>query len=266
MNNDPSLEEWFKRHPTTPREVTLSVVVPAYNEEFRLPPTLIEMIDILDTLKKNYEIIIVDDGSSDRTAEVVKRFEKIRPQIRLITLARNCGKGHAVRTGALNSRGEKVLFADADGSTPFSEMFKLYAEIEKGSDIAFGSRALLSDQTKVKALWYRRAIGRTFNFLVTAILLPGVADTQCGFKMFTASAAEFVFSRQSIDGFNFDVEILYIARKAKLALKEVPVNWHNMPGSKVNLLVDSLKMLISLFTIRMKHSDIKAISPALSVL
>lgn len=248
------VDGWFDKQTDQSSEIELSVVVPAYNEELRLPPTLIEMIDYLDARRRGYEIIVVDDGSTDGTSGVVGRFEKIRPQVRLIKLARNCGKGHAVRTGMLNAKGKMVLFADADGSTRFQDLELLEREISSGAGVAFGSRALASQSTRVKAIWYRKIIGRVFNFFVNTLLLPGVKDTQCGFKMFSREVAESLFSKQTIDGFNFDVEVLYLARKSGVKSIEVPVNWRSMPGSKVNLALDSAKMLLGLFVIRWKHA------------
>ena len=252
----PEVTAWIDAQENTQSKINLSVVIPAYNEQLRLPPTLIDTIDYLDSLGTGYEILVVDDGSRDETAAVVKKFEKIRPQIRLITLPKNAGKGNAVRTGVLNARGEIVLFADADGSTPIQELDRLKDAIDNGADLAFGSRAAASSETKVKALWHRRLMGRTFNWFVSTVILPDIEDSQCGFKMFRSGAAQYIFSRQTADGFNFDVELLFIARKAGYKIKEVPVNWTNVPGSKVNLIKDSLKMLYGIFFFRIKHKGI----------
>ncbi|MBL7661847.1 glycosyltransferase, partial [bacterium] len=156
------------------------------------------------------------------------------------------GKGNAVRTGAEHALGAVILFTDADGSTPFAEYARLAQALEQGADIAIGSRGLGSAETKVEALWYRKIIGRVFNFLVNTFLVPGITDTQCGFKCFKRNAAEFVFTRQTAERFSFDVELLFLARKGNFIVREIPVNWHNVEGSKVNLITDSARMFIDL--------------------
>jgi len=256
------LSQWMKIQEETSEintaSVDLSVIVPAYNEYLRLPSALMEMIDYLDRAVQNealtsYEIVVVDDGSRDRTSDIVTKFERIRPQVRLIRLPVNSGKGHAVRLGVLNSRGVTVLFADADGATPFNEYEKLKAALTEGYDVAVGSRAAYSKDTKVKTLWYRKAMGRIFNLAVNLFILPDIADTQCGFKMMHSSAAHFLFAKQKSSRFSFDVEILYIARRVALKVKEVPVNWTNVPGSKVNLIMDSLRMFRDIFVFYFRH-------------
>jgi dolichyl-phosphate beta-glucosyltransferase len=154
------------------------------------------------------------------------------------------GKGAAVRTGVLNATGRFVLFMDADGATPLGEIPKLLAAIDEGYDVAIGSRVVRREgEVEVKTTIHRRIIGRTFAFLTGLLALGGIADTQCGFKMFRREVATAVFSRQKIVGFAFDVEILFIARRLSLSIIEVPVNWVAQPGSKVNLVTDSLRML-----------------------
>lgn len=262
----PFVIEWLARQSTVEQQsVDISVVIPAFNEELRLPPTLIQCIDYLEQEGVSYEIIVVDDGSRDGTAEMVRRFQRIRPQIMLITLPRNRGKGHAVRTGALNSHGEQVLIADADGSTPFPELSRLQRALEQGqADVAFGSRALADQDVVVAAKWYRRIIGRVFNLLVTSLALPGVKDTQCGFKLFTKRAARELFSRQSLDGYAFDVEVLYLARRLGFSSVEVSVNWRSIAGSKVNLLTDPIKMFAQILVIVLRHRRLATVSPELS--
>lgn len=250
------MDEWLSQDAPAREAVALSVVVPAYNEELRLPHALIEMIDLLDARGRPYEIIVVDDGSRDATSSTVRQFERIRPQVRLIRLPVNRGKGHAVRTGVLNSRGSRVLFADADGATPFAELGRLEAALDAGADVAIGSRAAPSGDTRVRTVLHRRVLGRFFNAWVNAVLLPKVADTQCGFKLFTRPAAQFLFGRQQSERFSFDVELLYIARRACLDVREVAVNWNNVPGSKVNLVVDAARMLRDVVVFRWRHRDV----------
>ncbi len=254
--NPEHIDTWIDQQPVTSEPIEISIVIPAYNEERRLPPTLIDAIDYFDRRGLSYEIIVIDDGSKDGTAEVVRKFERVRHQVRLIQLPKNYGKGHAVRLGVLNSRGAKVLFADADGATPIQEFGRLEKALATDGDIAIGSRALASTETKVTTSIHRRALGRIFNKCVNMLLLPSIADTQCGFKMFTRKAALFLFKRQRADRFSFDVELLYMAHKAKLAVKEVPINWTNVPGSKVNLVVDSLCMFRDVFRFKVIHRGI----------
>ena len=231
----------------------ISVVIPAYNEERRLPPTLIDIIDFFDSLHVAYEVIVVDDGSSDGTADVVNKFERVRPQVKLMKLPKNSGKGYAVRFGVLNSRGSRVLFADADGATPISEFTRLNNALESGADLAIGSRAMFSNDTHVATSIHRKFLGRVFNHCVNWILLPGIADTQCGFKLFTRPSAQFLFSHQRSDRFSFDVELLYLAKKAEFRIAEVPINWNNIPGSKVNLVLDALLMFRDIIRFKIIH-------------
>jgi len=255
-NGNERISSWIDQQPVTSPQVDLSIIVPAFNEERRLPPTLIDVIDFFDRGALSYEVLVIDDGSTDGTAEVVRKFERVRNQVRLIQLPRNYGKGHAVRLGVLNSRGSRILFADADGATPIQEFERLHAALSSGADVAIGSRALSSTETKVATSIHRRLLGRVFNKCVNMVLLPSIADTQCGFKMFTRKAALFLFRRQRADRFSFDVELLYMAHKADLAIKEVPINWRNVPGSKVNLVLDSLSMLRDVFRFKVIHRGI----------
>jgi dolichyl-phosphate beta-glucosyltransferase len=212
----------------------------------------------LTTRGQRYEIIVVDDGSSDTTAAVVTEHAGRNPNVRLLSLERNSGKGIAVRTGVLSARGEKVLFADADGSTPIGEVERLESALERGADIAIGSRAIPSAETHVATVWYRRFLGRLFNGTINCIVLPGLADTQCGFKLFRRSIVPAIFSRQTATGFSFDVEILLIARRLGLRIAEIPVNWTNVPGSKVNLVTDGTKMLRDALIFRWRHRHLRA--------
>ncbi len=257
-NPPKSIHQWIEGQPSTTRAVDLSIVVPAYNEERRLPSTLVDMIDYLDSGNRSYEIIVVDDGSVDGTSDVVHKFERIRPQVRLIRVPKNYGKGHAVRTGVLNAHGRVVLFADADGATPIRELERLESQLVTGTEVVIGSRALSSSDTRVTTRWYRKYLGRIFNFVVNILILPNIADTQCGFKLFSARAAKYLFERQSSDGFSFDVEVLYIARRAGLAIAEVPINWNNVPGSKVNLILDSARMLGDIVLYKVRHRSVSS--------
>jgi dolichyl-phosphate beta-glucosyltransferase len=252
----PNVTAWIKEQNKHSSEIELSVVIPAFNEERRLPPTLIHIIDHCENANLAYELIVVDDGSSDTTSDVVKKFGRVRSTVRLIRLPRNQGKGHAVKLGVLSSQGRRVLFADADGATPILELNRLWAALDQGADVAIGSRAKSSEDTHVSTLLHRKVLGRIFNNVVNLIILPGVADTQCGFKLFTRQAANFLFTHQRSDRFSFDVELLYLAKRAELKVDEVAVNWTNIPGSKVNLLLDSLLMLRDILRFRVRHRSV----------
>jgi dolichyl-phosphate beta-glucosyltransferase len=227
----------------------LSVIIPAFNEEARLPRTLESVYNYLSNRGGTFEIIVVDDGSADHTADAVDSFAASRPSVRLISYAPNRGKGYAVRTGMLAAAGDRVLFNDADGASPIEEIVKLEKSIAAGFDVAFGSRAKPDDSRHVEALTYRKYIGNTFNLLVQSLVLPGFHDTQCGFKMFRRTVAQDLFSVTTMNGYAFDVEILYVARLRKYKIEEIPINWTNIDGSKVNVLTDSPKMLIELLKI-----------------
>jgi dolichyl-phosphate beta-glucosyltransferase len=231
----------------------LSIVIPAFNEEARLGPTLGDYLSYCQERRLRVELIVVDDGSLDRTSVVVNDMAAEHPEVRLIRLAENHGKGHAVRSGVVNARGRQVLFADADGATPLSEVERLEAALAQGADVAIGSRALHDGHVTVKAKLYRRIIGRVFHGIVETLTVPGVKDTQCGFKLFRGPVAHDLFSRMRVRGFSFDVEVLMMAQRRGYRIVEVPVNWTHQPGSKVNLVTDSARMFRDLFIIRGRY-------------
>jgi dolichyl-phosphate beta-glucosyltransferase len=228
----------------------LSVVIPAYNEEARLEPTLREAAAYLRARGIRAELAVVDDGSRDRTGPLVLRLAEELDEVRLIRLPANRGKGYAVRTGVVNARGRAVLFADADGATPIAELARLEAALEAGADAAIGSRALAGEGTRVRARLHRRLIGRAFHLLASSLAVRGYHDTQCGFKLFRAATAHDLFSRMRMDGFSFDVELLLMARRRGYRVDEVPVSWTHIPGSRVSLVRDSARMAADLFVIR----------------
>lgn len=251
--------------PTPRSEVKLSIVIPAYNEKARLPRTVLETLRYCATQKLDFELIIADDGSSDETLALSRLFEKNDARIRALACP-HMGKGSAVRLGMLNARGQFVLFMDADGATPLHEIATLAAALEAGNDVAVGSRVTpQSAKVKVRTSLHRRFIGRVFAFFVNRFAINGIADTQCGFKMFRRQAALQIFSLQKLSGFAFDVEILFIARRLSLGIAEIPVNWAAQPGSKVNLVTDSMKMLWDISLIRWIHrkfdSEAKPVRP-----
>lgn len=229
--------------------IELSVVIPAYNEESRLPRTLGLVYEYLKAREKSFEILVVDDGSHDNTAQLVLDLAKEKSELRLHSYQPNQGKGYAVRQGMLQARGEHILINDADGASPIQEVERLEKALEGGADIAIGSRAKPDESRKVEAQLHRKFIGNTFNAIVQGLLLPGFYDTQCGFKLFKRQAARDIFSVNKINGFAFDVEILYIAKIRPYKVLEVAINWTNMEGSKVNVLVDSPKMFLEVLKI-----------------
>jgi dolichyl-phosphate beta-glucosyltransferase len=228
----------------------VSVIFPAYNEEARLEPTVASAAAYFARTGCAAELIVVDDGSRDGTGALVRRLADHVDALRLIRLPANRGKGYAVRAGVVNARGGRILFADADGATPIEELERLDAALDGGADVAIGSRAVAAAGVEVKARLHRRLMGRTFHLLVSALTVRGFSDTQCGFKLFRADVAQDLFSRMRMDGFSFDVEVLLMAQRRGYRVAEVPVNWAHVPGSRVNLVADSLKMAADLFVIR----------------
>ena len=230
--------------------IALSIIVPAYNEADRLPSTLHSIRAFLDETGRSAEVIVVDDGSTDATSAVVREIASADDRLTLIRLPQNRGKGYAVRTGVVNAAGERVLFADADGATPIEELRRLEAHLDAGAQVAIGSRGIKDDSVTVRAKINRRLAGRIFHQLVRRLTVAGFVDTQCGFKLFTAPVAQELFSRMRMDGFSFDVEVLLMAVRRGYRVDEVPVNWTHIPGSKINVVSDGLRMAQDLFRIR----------------
>lgn len=230
----------------------LSIVIPAYNEASRIESTLVHVLRYLESQDYLSEIIVVDDGSTDATFGVVRNMRTPnRTPIRIHQLKTNQGKGAAVRAGMAEiARGEYRVFYDADASTPVEEVGQLWAAFEAGADIVIGSRSLPESRVEVRQAPYRELMGRTYNRILKLMGLTRYVDTQCGFKAFTASAAEIVFPRQTITRFSFDVELLFVAEKHGLTIVEVPVRWINSRASRVNPIRDSARMFLDLFLIR----------------
>lgn len=234
---------------------SLAVVVPAFNEAQRLNETLPVVMTYLQVERPASELLVVDDGSTDGTAEVAEAIFARNPAIKAQVLRseKNYGKGHAVRTGLLASTAAIAIFTDADLSTPISELPRLIGPIEAGDyDIVFGSRALNRKLIGNRQPWQREQGGRLFNGLVRLLTGLPFADTQCGFKAFRMVAARPVIARATIDGFGFDVELLFRARKAGLRLLELPVRWGHAEGSKVSMMRDSSRMLKEILDLRAK--------------
>ncbi len=230
----------------------LSIVIPAYNEETLIEETLQYVIRYLEGKGFLDEILVVCDGCKDNTAAIAKRCAQKNDKIRVIERKTNKGKGYSVREGCLKANGEYIVFTDADLSTPIEETEKILKWLQGGYDIAIGSRALKESDIQVHQSWYRETMGKIFNLFVQALAVKGIKDTQCGFKGFKKEVVKEVFPRQTIDGFSFDVEVLYIARKLGYKIKDFPVRWLNRAESKVNPLTHSLQMFVDLLKIRIK--------------
>jgi len=228
----------------------LSVVVPAYNEETRITGTIEKIGSYLEDNFAESEIIVVDDGSTDGTASVITDLGRKFGNIRLIQYAENAGKGYAIRKGVLSSQGNLLLISDADMSTPIEEVERLIPFIRRGFDIVIGSRGLEESDIIVRQPWYRQNMGKIFNLIVRVLVIGGIRDTQCGFKLFKGDVSRTLFAKSRIDGFSFDVEILVLAKNEGYQIKEVPVRWVNSPNSKVKLMRDPIRMFLELFKIR----------------
>jgi glycosyltransferase involved in cell wall biosynthesis len=227
----------------------LSIVIPSYNEELRLPATLERIAAFLPNLGAETEILVVDDGSKDRTAEVAESFRKALPSLRVLSNGVNRGKGHSVRHGMVEARGRNVLFTDADLSAPIEEAPKLI-EALKTYDVAIGSRALDRSLITVRETRFREFAGIVFNTIVRLVLRLPFVDTQCGFKAFRREPCKIIFEQQRIERFGFDPELLYLARHHGLRTVEIPVRWAHSPATKVNMFRDSVLMFVDVFTIR----------------
>lgn len=209
----------------------LSVVIPAYNEERRLPFSLQRIRDYLEHKAESYEVVIVDDGSTDNTADCVRALGDSR--VTLVHNEANRGKGYSVRRGMLSAHGAYRLMCDADLSTPIEEAELLLAAVMAGADVAIGSRAASGARIEQHQPWYRENVGRLFNLAVRMIAVSGISDTQCGFKLFAGRVAEEVFALSMVDGFCFDVEALFLARRRGYRVVEVPVVWRNDVATRV---------------------------------
>lgn len=236
----------------------LSVVVPAFNEELRLRASLEELVRVLRESRDAFEILVVDDGSQDRTAEIVRGCAKHHEtgMIRLLTHETNRGKGFSVRQGALAADGELLLMTDADLSTPLSELEKLERRLEESSlDIALGSRAVPGARIEIHQPWYREGLGKSFNRLMRWVTGLPFKDTQCGFKVFRMSTCRDVFERQRLEGFAFDVEILFIAGKWGLRAEEIPVEWHHSDDSRVRPFSHAPSVIVDLLRLHLNNAN-----------
>ncbi|HVS47827.1 MAG TPA: dolichyl-phosphate beta-glucosyltransferase [Candidatus Dormibacteraeota bacterium] len=234
------------------RQPDLSVVIPCYNEEQRLPRTIEQIERYLDGRGIAYKLILVDDGSTDGTRKIMDAAALLNPRVRLEALPQNRGKGRALAEGVAAATGSEILVTDADLSTPIEELEKLQAELSKGAGVAIASRALRGSRVEVSQPIYRVLMGKAFNLMVQIVLLPGIWDTQCGFKLFRADVAHKVFAGLTTDGFGYDPEVLYRAKKHGVRIAEVPVVWRNSAPTKVSPIKSSLDMFKHVLRIRFR--------------
>lgn len=226
------------------------MIVPAYNEENRLPGTLDRMLEYFSGVSYSWSILIVDDGSKDRTAEKVREYSAHEPRIQLTGYPTNRGKGHAVRYGMLRAEGELLLLSDADLATPIEEVEKLLPALDRQADVAIGSRPLKESRLEVRQPLYRELGGRALNKLIQMFGLKGIQDTQCGFKLFRREAAREIFSRCHLDNFSYDFEALLVARDLGLPIAEIGVRWRHIEGSRLRPFRDGLNAIRDLLKLR----------------
>lgn len=233
----------------SPASPELSIVIPAFNEELRLPATLERIAAYLQGSRRDAEVLVVDDGSKDRTAAVAESFRNKIPTLRVVPNGMNRGKGYSVRHGVQEARGKIVLFTDADLSAPIEEADKLVDALPH-FDVAIGSRAVNRSLITVHESPFRELAGIVFNKVVRLILWLPFVDTQCGFKAFVRERCQILFEQQTIERFGFDPELLYLARHHGLRAVEIPVRWGHSPATKINMMRDSLQMFLDVFVIR----------------
>lgn len=229
---------------------TYSIVIPAYNESARLGGTLEKVLAYVHSQGWNAEVIIVNDGSRDNTAEIAGQFAEKDAIVRIVNNSGNRGKGYSVRNGMLHSRGRIVIFSDADLSSPIEEAAKLMDALESGADIAIGSRWLRAETQTQRQPLHRQIMGRVFNLLLRSTLGLKFKDTQCGFKAFKQRAAQTIFPLQKIERWGFDPEILFLARKFGFRVEEVPVLWGHSGGTRIHPLIDGSRMFVEMLHIR----------------
>ena len=227
-----------------------SIIIPAYNESARIGATLEKVLAHVHERGWDAEIIAVDDGSRDSTVEIIRGYADKNPRLQLLQNPGNRGKGYSVRNGMLHARGEMLLFSDADLSSPIEEADKLFGAIAEGVDIAIGSRWLRRDLQTQPQPFHRQIFGRVFNLMLRITLGLRYKDTQCGFKAFTRRAAKAIFSRQQIERWGFDPELLFLARKQGFQVAEVPVEWAHSEGTRISPLRDGTRMFVEMLRIR----------------
>ena len=237
----------------------LSVVIPAYNEATRIGPTLDRVLAYMRSRGEPFEVLVVDDGSVDGTAETVER--RGDSEVRVLVLAANQGKGAAVRRGVEESTGEFILITDADLAAPIEDLERLEPFARNGHAVVCGSRALAESEIRIRQPFYRDRMGKMFNFIIRSLGLSSFHDTQCGFKLLRAGEAREIFARAHIDRFAFDVEILYLADQLGFKTAEVAVSWQHVPESRVHAVLDSARMLWDVIALRLRARGIRSRRP-----
>jgi dolichyl-phosphate beta-glucosyltransferase len=232
---------------------SISIVIPAYNEAERIGPTIETIHDYFSKKPQPFDIIVINDGSRDNTENIVLDLAKEIRNVTLLDIPINQGKGSAARKGMIHATHDLILLTDADLSTPIEEFGKLVPWIQRGYDIVIGSRGMKESEIILRQPWYRRTMGKAFNLLVRMLIVNDFGDTQCGFKLFRHGVAARIFRASKLNGFAFDVEILFIAKKMGYKTKEVPVRWIDSPRSRVDPLRDPVKMLLDLLRVKFLH-------------
>lgn len=235
----------------------VSVVIPAYNEAERIGPGLEQILEHVERTRLDCEVILVDDGSHDHTAEVVRQRLEGRVPLTILRQEPNQGKAAAVKRGILAARGRYVGFVDADMSTPFAEIDRCLAALETSAEVAIGSRALRDSDIERRQPWYRALAGRAFGAYTRLFLLPGISDSQCGFKFFRYEVAQDLFRRQRLSGWAFDAELLYLAQRLGYQIAQIPVHWINDPNTKVSMLRAGPRMLLDVLRVRRLHRGLR---------
>ncbi|MCE5323695.1 glycosyltransferase family 2 protein [bacterium] len=230
--------------------ICISVIVPVYNEQTRVTESLGEIKSYLNSKDESYEIILVDDGSTDGTLEIARKIGN--GSTRIVSYEHNMGKGYAVRQGVYAARGEYIAFTDVDLSAPIDQLSKLFSAIEDSYDVAIGSRAVKGAEIPVHQPLYRELGGKALNLAIQMLAVPGIKDTQCGFKLFKGDAARKIFSKCFINGWGFDVEVLFLARKLGYKTAEIPVKWSHMAGSKLHPFRGALRVIADVIRMRLR--------------
>ncbi|MCI0441621.1 glycosyltransferase family 2 protein [bacterium] len=230
--------------------VNLSIVVPAFNEEKRIESPLDEVVQYLRSRFDHWELIYSDDGSTDKTLEKLRRLQERYPEIKIVAVPKNRGKGSAVRIGMSAASGNVILFSDTDFSTPIQEAERLFRYLDDGYDVAIGSRGLSDSQVEVHQAWAREMMGKMFNAMLRSLLPIEFKDTQCGFKMFSRKAVDIILPKMHLESFAFDVEMLIIAQANRLRIAEVPVIWRNVLDSRVHPIRNSMEMIRDVLKVR----------------
>ena len=239
----------------------LTIVIPAYNEETRLLPTVERIETWMRSRGTPWEMLIVDDGSTDGTLGLAREWASARAEVDVLSLPTNQGKGAAVRRGMAHSRGERVLFSDADLSTPIEELVAMERRFDEGVDLVLASRGLKESRIEIRQAWYREHMGKTFNLVVRMLTGIPFKDTQCGFKLLGGESARALAADMTEDGFAFDIELILLANRRGMTVSELPVTWKNDAGSRVDPVTDSWNMLRSLPRILARTGRYRPIRP-----